>query len=75
MKTQLRPRIDEAVEVAKFKKFDLLQLKPVMHYDDNIDNETLCPCVASEKHNDYCGECSTFVTLGEKLAKDTFNYL
>lgn len=72
-KTQLRPRIDEAVEAVKFKKFDLLQLKPVMHNDDNIDNETLCPlCSKRKKHNDYCVECSTFVTLGEKLAKDTF---
>ncbi|MDR1450774.1 MAG: type III-A CRISPR-associated protein Cas10/Csm1 [Helicobacteraceae bacterium] len=70
----LRTEIAENVEDAKFHKFDLQSIDPVLEYDDRLDNETLCPyCAKRKKINDEsCRVCKQFIQIGERLTKDGF---
>jgi len=72
-KKGLRRRIDDAVEAIKFKKFDLLHVESILESDTNITNETLCPlCHKRKKESDYCDICNEFVTIGQKLAQNSY---
>jgi len=81
-KESLRKRIDEAVEAVKFQKFDLQNINPVMEYDENIDNQNLCPLCEKRigkerdkgKESEYkaCDVCEMFVQIGKKLTKLRF---
>lgn len=73
-KDSLRKEINEAVEAAKFRKFDLLNTEAVLEYDNGLDNQSLCPLCSKRKKidNEACGVCASFVKMGEKLAKSKF---
>lgn len=81
-KVDLRPKIDEAVEMAKFQKFDLQNISPVMEYDEGIDNQNLCPLCGKRigkernkgKENEYksCDICENFVQIGTKLVNSKY---
>lgn len=72
-KSNLRKKIDIEVEKVKFKKFDLLQLEPILKGDTTIKNETLCPlCHKRKKDGEECGICRKFVKIGEMLAKSGY---
>jgi len=74
-KEKLRKRVANAVEIKKFKKFDLQNVSSILATGDDIDNQTLCPLCKKRKivENERCITCKDFVTIGEKLAKS--NYL
>lgn len=64
----LRKKIADELEKAKFTKFDLANTDPVMSYDENITNQTLCEiCNIRKKSGKNCEICDSFVWLGEKL--------
>jgi CRISPR-associated protein Csm1 len=77
-KNTLRARIYDSVESVKYQKFDLLHKTPVMKYDEDIDNQTLCPFCNKRKikidnnNEKRCGICDEFVKIGEHLAKDRY---
>ena len=74
----LRKKIADEIELLKFKKFDLQRQNPVLEYDKQISNQTLCPIcnirkVESSKYN--CKICNDFVELGKKLTfKEQLSY-
>ncbi len=69
----LRERISNGVEENKFHKFNLIEQSDfVMHYDDGVDNQTLCDVCNIRKRipkNDTCKICNGFIELGKKLVK------
>lgn len=70
----LRDAVSNEIERKKFKKFDLQNLdNPVLSYDTNIDNQTLCKICNIRKKEDKeenCTICKTFIDLGKILAGD-----
>ena len=75
---ELRARIGEAVELQKFKKFDLLHRDPLLEVDEGLDNQNLCQLCSRRKgrKREYgdtaCDGCDHLVRIGEKLAKSDF---
>jgi CRISPR-associated protein Csm1 len=69
----LREKIANEIEKSKFKKFDLQTQEPILSYDENITNQTLCKVcnirkVKDEKAKEPCCEvCDEFISLGKKL--------
>lgn len=65
----LREKIAKEIEKGKFKKFDLQTQKPILSYDENITNQTLCKVcnIRKIKHEDNCDICDDFIKLGKKL--------
>lgn len=70
---KLREKIANEIEKSKFKKFDLQTQEPILSYDDNITNQTLCKVCNMRKvtnENDKepcCKVCDNFISLGKKL--------
>lgn len=70
---KLREKIANEIEKSKFKKFDLQTQEPILSYDENITNQTLCKVcnmrkVTNEKDKEPCCEvCDDFISLGKKL--------
>ena len=72
-KNNLRKRVDKSVENAKFHKFNLQEIEPVLKNDDDIDNQNLCSLCSKRKIVDeYCQDCEDFVKIGENLAKKEY---
>jgi CRISPR-associated protein Csm1 len=71
---ELRKRIDKNVEATKLNKFDLLAIDPILSYDQDIDNETLCRYCNKRKiqSGESCETCNLFITIGERLVKEGF---
>lgn len=75
---ELRAHIAEAVELQKFKKFDLLHRDPLLKVDEGLNNQNLCQLCSHKKgkKRDYgdiaCDACDHLVRIGEKLAKSDF---
>jgi CRISPR-associated protein Csm1 len=65
----LREKIAKEIEKSKFKKFDLQTQEPILSYDENITNQTLCKIcnIRKIKHEDSCDICDDFIKLGKKL--------
>ena len=65
----LRKKIAKEIEKSKFKKFDLQIQEPILSYDKNITNQTLCKVcnIRKIKHDDTCDICADFIKLGKKL--------
>jgi CRISPR-associated protein Csm1 len=76
--SDLRKRIYHSVEAVKYQKFDLLHKVPVMNYDEDINNQTLCPFCNKRKikldnnNEERCEICDKFIVIGERLAKDEY---
>jgi len=70
---KLREKIANEIEKSKFKKFHLQTQEPILSYDENITNQTLCKVcnmrkVKDEKAKEPCCElCDDFISLGKKL--------
>lgn len=65
-----RDRVANAVEMAKFQKFDLTHINPVLDYDNGISNQTLCKiCNIRKIEEENCHICNIFVNLGKKLTQ------
>lgn len=70
---KLREKIANEIEKSKFKKFDLQTQEPILSYDENITNQTLCKVcnmrkVTNEKDKEPCCElCDDFISFGKKL--------
>lgn len=80
-KESLRKRVDKAVESAKFKKFDLTGIDPVLQNDEGIDNQNLCQLCDKKKGTEReqnekkyiaCDDCEQFVKIGQQLAKSDY---
>jgi CRISPR-associated protein Csm1 len=72
---KLRQQIKEQVDESKFHKFDILDINPILSYDDDVTNQTLCHyCYKRKKNNNNgsCDICGQFIKLGEQLTKDGF---
>jgi len=73
---KLREKIANEIEKSKFKKFDLQSQEPILSYDENITNQTLCKVcnmrkVKDEKAKEPCCEvCDDFICLGKKLVSN-----
>ena len=73
---ELREKIANEIEKSKFKKFDLQTQEPILSYDENITNQTLCKVcnirkVKDEKAKEPCCEvCDDFISLGKKLVSN-----
>jgi len=66
----LRKKIADEIELLKFKKFDLQKQNPILEYDKQISNQTLCPICNIRKiedSKDSCRICNDFIELGKKL--------
>ncbi|WP_418186828.1 type III-A CRISPR-associated protein Cas10/Csm1 [Aliarcobacter lanthieri] len=65
----LRDKISKKVELAKYKKFSLLNQYAVLSYDNDISNQNLCKlCNMRKSINDIgCNICDNFVKLGQEL--------
>ncbi|MDY0365871.1 MAG: hypothetical protein RBQ81_08435 [Arcobacteraceae bacterium] len=66
---KLREKIAKSIEAKKFEKFDISNLKnPILDYDTNIDNQTLCRiCNIRKIDKENCEICDMFVKLGQIL--------
>ena len=70
---KLREKIANEIEKSKFKKFHLQTQEPILSYDENITNQTLCKVCNMRKVKDEnkedscCVICDIFIELGEKL--------
>ncbi|MDR2034013.1 MAG: type III-A CRISPR-associated protein Cas10/Csm1 [Helicobacteraceae bacterium] len=73
-RNELRKRIDKNVEATKLNKFDLLATDPILNYDEDIDNETLCHYCNKRKvkSGESCEICDQFITIGERLVEEGF---
>ena len=72
-KTNLRKRVDKAVEKSKFQKFNLTESDAVLKVDKGIDNQNLCPLCNKRKITDeYCDDCNDFVRIGQDLPKKQY---
>ncbi len=68
---KLRESIATELETKKFQKFDLISTTPVLSYDNDIDNATLCKiCNIRKIENEHCPVCHTFIELGKKLSQE-----
>ena len=68
---KFRDKVAKTVEMAKFKKFDLINQNPVLEYDEAIDNQTLCKiCNIRKIEQENCHICDIFVELGKILTKN-----
>ena len=65
----LRQKIANEVEKQKFKKFNLTKQNPVLSYDENIDNQSLCKICNIRKDKNNCKICNGFIKLGKLLVK------
>lgn len=69
----LREKIANEIEKSKFKKFDLQTQEPILSYDKNITNQSLCKICNIRKVKDVkaeescCKVCDNFISLGKKL--------
>lgn len=71
---KLRDKISKEIEKSKFKKFNLLNQNPILNYDTNITNQTLCKlCNFRKNKKDYCEVCDDFVKLGQKLTTSSID--
>lgn len=70
----LRQKLSQAVESAKFRKFDLIsEADCILSVDEGLDNQNLCPlCKKRKKEKEYCISCQNFVDIGQQLSKDNF---
>ncbi|MFK5937689.1 MAG: hypothetical protein QM497_04740 [Sulfurimonas sp.] len=58
------------IENAKYQKFNLLKQTPILEYDTNLDNQTLCKvCNIRKIEDENCHTCNTFIELGKKLTQ------
>ena len=65
-----REKVAKEIEIAKFKKFDLVSQNPVLEYDEGVDNQTLCKiCNIRKIDKENCKICNIFVDLGKQLTK------
>lgn len=72
-KDNLRKRVDKAVELSKFQKFNLSDIDEVLGVDEGINNQNLCSLCSKRKIVDeYCDDCSSFVRIGEYLPKKPY---
>ena len=72
-KDGLRKRVDKAVELSKFQKFNLTEAEAISSVDEDIDNQNLCPLCSKRKIvNEYCNDCNKFVRIGESLPKKQY---
>jgi len=63
-----RKNIADSVEAKKFQKFDLQHQQPILSYDVNIDNQSLCKiCNIRKITHENCDICNMFIELGKKL--------
>lgn len=66
---KLRDALSEKVEYCKYSKFDLVNADPVLQYDEDITNQTLCRLcnVRKQTNNGNCQICDDFVSIGKEL--------
>ena len=58
------------MENTKYQKFNLLKQKPILEYDTNLDNKTLCKvCNIRKIEDENCHICNIFIELGRKLTQ------
>lgn len=70
----LRKKLSDMVEESKYKKFSLTLREPVLEYDSDINNETLCKiCNIRKKEGEFCSICSMFEKLGRWLTDEKSN--
>jgi len=73
---KLRSEIDTKLEDMKLHKFDLKDFDCKLSYDNDINNETLCPYCEKRKiknsEEKICEFCDKFVKIGQKLANNKF---
>jgi len=63
-----REEVADTIEEIKFNKFNLDKSKAIQKYNENIDNQNLCPiCNIRKKEKDECKICNSFIKLGKKL--------
>jgi len=68
---KLRKSISDEIEIKKFKKFDLQNLENfVLSYDEDINNQNLCPVCNIRKGKNNCNICNGFIKLGQILSND-----
>ena len=73
---KLREKILNEIEKSKFKKFHLQTQEPILSYDENITNQTLCKVcnmrkLTNEKDKEPCCKvCDDFISLGRKLVSN-----
>lgn len=65
----LREKIANEIEKSKFNKFYLQNQEPILYYEENITNQTLCKVCNIRKiqHDEACDICDNFISLGKKL--------
>jgi len=64
----LRRRAVDAVEMAKFAKFNLTQNAREMDYPADLNNQNLCPiCNLRKASNENCEICDKFIKFGQIL--------
>jgi len=72
-KDSLRKKLDKAVELSKFQKFNLSDIDAVLRTDVGIDNQNLCPlCNKRKVVDEYCKDCNDFVHIGQELPRKTY---
>ena len=77
-KKELRKRIAEAVEMQKYRKFDLATRDPRLEIDAGLTNQNQCKLCLRRKgvERSYgdtaCDQCDDFVRIGEQLAKSHY---
>lgn len=63
-----RKKLAEEIEKLKFKKFNLTDQNPILKYDTNLTNETLCKiCNIRKIEKENCNICNIFIALGKQL--------
>jgi len=69
-----REKVAKAVEAKKFQKFDLINTDCVLEYEQDLDNQNLCPICNIRKKRDgkeECKICKGFIDFGKRLADFT----
>lgn len=68
----LRKRVSDSIELQKFNKLDLIDLKtPILKFDHHLDNQTLCKiCNMRKITHQTCDICAVFLELGKLLTSD-----
>lgn len=65
-----RDEVAKSIEEAKFHKFNLTTIEPILTYDEGITNQTLCKiCNIRKREGENCKICDAFITLGKNLTK------
>lgn len=71
---EFRKKVADTLEFRKYNKFDLINQNPLVQYDTNINNQTLCKICNLRKiqHIDQnCEICDMFIDLGNWLVNDS----